>query len=118
MDKGLCGGIEMTFRVFERWDWEHDRGEGPLSPASPLPRSHAIAYYDYADRLYRVVMKNRCDIVVAHHASEDETEVFDYCCDEAGKILEKRSLDEGGNVVLIVRFSYDDGRGLVLETGW
>jgi hypothetical protein len=107
----------MAIRIFQRWDWEHDRGERPLPPDGDLPRSHAIAYYDYVDRLYRVVIKNRADIV-ARDASEDETDVFDYFCDEGGRIIEKRSLDEHGNVVLLVRFSYDESKGLVTETGW
>ena len=63
-------------------------------------------------------MRNRADIVLARPNPEDEIDVFDYFCDDDGRIMEKRSLDEDGNVVLIVRFTYDERKGLVTETGW
>ena len=44
------------------------------------------------------------------------TGIYDYFCGEAGTILQKRSLDENGKVVLIVDMSYSGDA--VTETAW
>src|SRR6266404_893774 len=93
----------MKMRFFKRWNWEYDYGEEELrSAVAPTP-PYAVAYYDTGKRLYRVE--------VIHSEGEGGTEasklVYDYFCDDNGQVIEKRSLNEIGAILLLVRFAYD-----------
>jgi YD repeat-containing protein len=106
----------MKVIVFQKWDWNLDRGEERLDEDEPLPLSHAIAYLDWRGFPYRVVVKNPSEIR-SLDSDEDEEFTYDYYYDDNGKIVEKRALDEGGNVDLIVRYEYD-GERRIAEIGW
>ena|SRR5688572_5582661 len=93
----------MKRRFFNKWNWEYDYGEEEL-PSEPGPDSpHAVAHYDGEGRLYRVVITR-----MAALGKPDTAQLtYDYFCDDTGRVLEKRSLDEFGMVVLLVRFIYE-----------
>ncbi len=109
----------MTKKIYKRWNWEHDCGEGPLRDDQPLPTEYAIAYFDHRGRLYRVMERVKLSI----DRSDDDplafdTFVYDYFCDENGRILQKRSLDAESEDGVIVDLAYDDEKGEVTETAW
>ncbi len=111
---------QLTRRVFERWNWERDVGEGELTDTDGAS-SFAMALYDYFGRLVRVYVKNPSECYRISDDSEDETTenyCYDYFCDDSGRIVEKRSLDDDGGIFLIVRYNYDASRGVVTETAW
>lgn len=114
--------MRLNARVFERWNWEHDIGEGEIADADiDSIRSCAIALYDFDGRLMRVYVKNAIFGHLLNAESRDaldELSVYDYFCDADGRIIEKRSLGDDGEIFLIVRFKYDTGRGIVTETAW
>lgn len=109
----------MTKRIFKRWNWEYDFGEEPLPDDQPLPPVYAIAYFDHRGRLYRVIARDK----VCIDRSDDDpsafyTSVYDYFCDDNGRILQKRSLDAENEDGVIVDLEYDDEKGEVTETPW
>lgn len=106
-------------RFFAEWDWELDRGRTQLDPKS-LPPSHAVALYDWEDRLYRVSVTRdpRIRPVPDAPSAEEGVVVYDYFSDPSGRVLEKRSLDEKGNVALIVRYQRDERTNEIIETAW
>jgi hypothetical protein len=90
----------MTKKYFKYWNWEFDFGEIEISGPETDSR-YAVAFYDYWKRLYRVELHN----VVAE---DDCIFIYDYFCDDAGNIIEKRALEEDGTTVdLIIRITYD-----------
>jgi hypothetical protein len=93
----------MKMRFFKRWNWEYDYGEEELRLAvAPIP-PYAVAYYDGEERLYRVeVMYSG-----GEGGKEADKLVYDYFCDNIGQVIEKRSLNEVGAILLLVRFAYD-----------
>lgn len=109
----------MTGNAFKRWNWEYDIGEQALPDGCSIPSEYAIAYYDYKRRLYRVVSRVKWspdrpeDGSSAYHTS-----VYDYFCDEDGRILQKRSMDDENENGVIVDLEYDDEKGEVTETAW
>jgi len=112
----------MRRRLFERWNWQFDYGECPIPEGESLPSRYAIAYYDRLDRLYRVEVcevRRRAGIRgVDEDQAEVEVFVYDYFCDEKGRILQKRALGRHGEVDLIVDYEYDLERNQVIETAW
>jgi hypothetical protein len=109
----------MIKKVFKRWNWEYDFGEEPLSDNRPLPPRYAIAYFDYRGRLYRVVSRTKCNPDLGDDdSSAFDTSVYDYFCDENGRILQKRSLDKESEDGVIVDLQYDDDKGEVTESAW
>jgi len=106
----------MKVIVFEKWDWNLDRGEGRLDEHAPLPTSHARVYLDWRGFPYRVVVRNPSEIR-SLDSDQEESFTYDYYYDDDGKVLEKRALDEVGNVELIVRYEYD-GERKIAEIGW
>lgn len=97
----------MTTKYYREWDWEIDQGVRPLEDVD-LPANHATAFFDYWGRLYRVVV-----------VEGDSRFVYDYFCDAAGRILEKRSVscEDATQVIMLVRFVYDDA-GSIREIAW
>jgi hypothetical protein len=91
----------MKRRYFERWNWEYDFGvtEIQTPPESGLP--YAVAYCDWEERIYRVEIRTGS----RSPQSGFTTAIYDYCWDDTGHLIEKRSLDETGSIVLIVRFT-------------
>ena len=89
-------------KFFRTWNWEYDIGEGEL-PAQPLPAPpYAVAYYDSRGRLYRAEI-----LEPPSPGVEGELRfVYDYFCDDSGRVLEKRALDTNLVVALIVSFVY------------
>jgi hypothetical protein len=109
----------MTKKIFKHWNWEYDYGEQPLPENQPLPPEYAIAYFDYKGRLYRVIARVKLSI----DRSDDDpsafyTSVYDYFCDENGRILQKRSLGDESDDGVIVDLEYDDEKQEVTETAW
>jgi hypothetical protein len=109
----------MTEKRFEKWNWEFDFGEHSIPAQGPLPARYAIASYDHRGRLYRVVQRVK---ELADYPDDDSGAfgiyVFDYFCDDDGRILQKRSLDQQGSVFLIVDFEYDFDRKEITEIAW
>jgi hypothetical protein len=112
----------MRRRLFERWNWQFDYGECPIPEDKPLPSTYAIAYYDRLDRLYRVEVVEVQTRAGVRGVGEDQAEVevfvYDYFCDVKGRILQKRSYGEQGEVDLIVDYEYDIENNRVIETAW
>lgn len=109
----------MIQRRFPSWNWQRDFGEGPISNDEPLPARYAIAYYDHRGRLYRLV----CRVKELADLSDDDPSayglyVYDYYCDFRGHILQKRSLDENGSIVLIIDYEYDVAKAQITEIAW
>jgi hypothetical protein len=55
--------------------------------------------------------------------SEDDpsayhTCVYEYFCDEGGRIVQKRSMDDENENGVIVDLEYDDEKGEITETPW
>jgi len=109
----------MKTQLFHDWNWQFDFGEKPISEDEIVPRLHASAYYDHRDRLYRVgVLKAPSGSGALKEREEPELAVYDYFCDQSGRVLQKRSLGEGAEVALIVDYEYDDATGSVTERAW
>lgn len=94
-------------RFFKSWDWESDRGVDELPAGQAAPPRGAVASYDFWNRLYRVTVRKA-----------EGTSHYDYLCDDAGRIVEKRSHDDAGHVAVIIRYAYDEGRNTVSEQVW
>jgi hypothetical protein len=109
----------MIEKRFDKWNWEFDFGECPIPTDRELPARYAIAYYDHRGRLYRVVQRIK---ELVDYSDDNPTAfgtyVYDYFCDGAGRILQKRSLDQHGSVFLIVDFDYDVDKKEVTEIAW
>ena len=109
----------MKMQIFQDWNWEYDFGEKPISENDNIPPLHAVAYYDDADRIYRVqVLRSPSGFGPLRESEKPELFMYDYFCDQNGRILQKRSLGENGEVVLIVDLQYDDTATIVTETAW
>ena len=103
----------MRKQLFHQWNWEFDYGVEPIDEREQLPENHAVAYFDRLGRLYRVEV---CGGSSANHPAGVFR--YDYFCDERGRILQKRSLDDNNEVFVIVDFDYDDQKSYVTETAW
>lgn len=109
----------MTKRFYRNWNWEFDYGVDPLPEGTPLDARYAIAYYDHLDRLYRVDIWDAPAVDGDTNQSGDfSLSRYDYFCDSKGHILQKRSLEDNGDVFLIVDLDYDDEQARVRETAW
>jgi YD repeat-containing protein len=97
----------MQLVRYRRWNWEFDYGEVEISTADPAPADYTDAQFDPWGRLVRAVC----------HDSGDHWS-YEYFCDEAGRVLEKRSYDEKGQLTVLVRIQYDLDAGLAIETAW
>lgn len=108
----------MTTQIFEYWDWQKDIGVNPIAEGQPAPPVHATAHYDHEGKLFRVEVLSsptgRRGLLVGE---EPDVSVYDYFCDSSGRILQKRSLGDTGEVTLIVDFEYGADR-TVKETAW
>jgi hypothetical protein len=93
-----------------------DCGEQQIDENATLPNSYARVLLDWRGFPYRVVARNPLEFRLLNSA-DDEEYVYDYFYDDAGRILEKRSLDSNGNVEMIVRSEYD-GENKIAEIGW
>lgn len=107
----------MSVRVYKSWDWEHDRAAGPIEEGERVPESRAIVHLDYRGLPYRVIVKNPTNIMPVE-ASGERTFVYDYFYGTDRRLLEKRSLDGQFQVVVIIRYDYDDAQRMVTETSW
>jgi hypothetical protein len=96
------------YKYFASWDWEHDIGKGELSSNEDLPGNHVKALYNYQGLVYRVIKTN---------AQKDIIYYYDYFYDDTGNIVEKRSLDNTGDIGIIVRYEYKNGKKIA-EIGW
>lgn len=104
-------------RVFYRdWNWESDKGIDPLPPNGSLPKRFAVAYFDYLDRLYRAEVWEQLSNGDVQEPRQFDVFRYEYFCDKAGKIVQKRSLGDEHEV--IVDFSYDSAGKRVTETAW
>jgi hypothetical protein len=109
----------MRQELFERWDWEADRGVRPLPEGTALPASYAAAYYDRLGRLYRVeVREQAAGPGVDTGRGTTESYLYDYFCDAGGRVIQKRALGPNDEVELIVDFEYDLEKSQVSETAW
>lgn len=112
----------MITRCFRSWDWEFDRGIGEVEVGQPLPAKHALAFYDWKSRLFRVELRNPVSplggSVEPNNDDSVDVTTYDYYCDCTGRILQKRSLGVADEVFLIVDLEYDDAAGLVKEIAW
>ncbi len=108
----------MIKRLYKRWNWEFDFGEEMLPNDGPLPATYAIAYFDYRGSLYRVVVRVELSIESDNDPSDFGMFVYDYFCDETGRILQKRSFDMESEDGIIVDMEYNDEKGEVTETAW
>lgn len=132
----------MTVKIFERWNWELDHGEGPLPQEAPLPEAFAIAYYDDAGYLLRVferikispfrhrrycqlagsVIKELSGSIPGQAGSGPEPAIralaYDYSCGTDGRVLQKRLLNENGLVVLVFDYEYLVGKNEAIKTVW
>jgi|688.fasta_scaffold618515_2 hypothetical protein len=96
----------MKTALFRDWDWEQDRGVTQITSDEASAGNFAEALFDWRGLVYRVFV----------HDSRDKF-AYDYFYDDKGHIVEKRSLDETGQTVIIVRYEYDGDRK-VAEVGW
>lgn len=106
----------MSSLLFERWNWERDEGEVKVPEAGIRPASFAEVLLDWRGLPYRVIVKNPPDFR-SLDSMQDETFVYDYYYDDKGQVVEKRSLDEDGKIIVIVRYEYE-GERKVAEVGW
>lgn len=107
----------MKQLVFRKWDWEHDKGIGPITGQLPPPASHVAVLYDDRGLPYRVRVQNPDDLKSLDRVHDDRTYVYDYTYDDDGRVLEKRALDANYDVALIVRYQYVSGKKTA-EVGW
>jgi hypothetical protein len=103
----------MKTRLFRRWNWEFDFGVDELAGGAPVPLTYAVAFYDQHDRLYRVELRSREEL---DGAGGKVSIMYEYFCGRDGRVLQKRSIDEHGDVQLIVDFEYSDTD--VTEIAW
>jgi hypothetical protein len=103
----------MKIKTYRRWNWEFDHGIDELSEAEARPLRHAVAFYDQHNRLYRVELRE-ADGTEGNVARM--TTSYDYYCAHDGRVLQKRSIGERGEVSLIVDMDYTDTD--VTETAW
>jgi hypothetical protein len=99
--------------IYEDWDWDNDVGIkllGETTAFPKLPVNCAVVRLDHWGRIYRV----------EHHQSNLVPSLFlyEYFCDDQGRVVEKRSLDEHQNVTLIVRIKYENGGNRIEEQSW
>lgn len=106
----------MKISYFETWDWNLDQGDSPIDKTDCLPKSHAKVFVDWRELPYRVVVNNP-SAIRSLNSPQDELFIYDYFYDDAGKVVEKRALDEAGDVLMIVRYEYE-GERKVSEIGW
>lgn len=102
----------MNKVIFKSWNWELDFGEGELRLSDHIPAKFAIAMYDFWGRLYRVE---------DHEKTDEDVEyvfIYDYFLNATGQIIEKRALDNEGNINLIVRIEYDLDGSRIEESCW
>jgi hypothetical protein len=101
-------------KIYKRWDWENDKGIELISNHDMLPEEYVIVNFDYRNLIYRIVEKVKTNII---DDNSIETWTYDYYYDDMKRLVEKRSLDESGNVSLIVHYVYKNGIR-VEEIGW
>ncbi len=106
----------MESLLFESWNRETDVGVGELDSSLPRPCSYAEVFLDWRALPYRVVVRNPRDMKSLDKV-DDEVFVYDYYYNDERKIVEKRSLDGEGRVVVIVRSEYDSEKKIA-EVGW
>ena len=105
--------------VYESWNWEFDYGVNPIQEGQPKPSRHAIAFHDDRGSLFRVVLLDSGVSNAADAKQQKRSNIYyDYFCDDSGRIVEKRSLDENFDLVVIVRYEYDTKRQVLTETAW
>lgn len=97
----------MRVDLYREWNWEFDFGVERIKSVEESPNKYAIAYYDNKERLFRV------DCVI-----EGQVSRYDYFCNERGRVIQKRALNDDGSVFIIVDLEYDDQREIVTEVGW
>jgi len=76
----------MKLKRFKSWDWEFDIGKDAPGPLNDT--DFAEAMYDNEDRLMRVLL----------HSLDGEVFVYDYFCNDDGRVCEKRSLNQDGTI--------------------
>lgn len=106
----------MSSSLYLYWDWENDKAETPIESAAAAQDGYVEVFLDWRGFVYRVMVHSQInpeDSARQLHA----TFVYDYFCDDQGRITEKRSLDNFGTVVTIVRYEYDKDKK-VAEIGW
>lgn len=109
----------MKTQMFRSWNWEFDYGEAPIPETEPVPAVHAVAFYDGRGRLYRVEERvSPSGFSFLKEGQEPDVYRYDYYCDETGRILQKRSLAEDGQVAIIVDFAYNDEAATLTQTAW
>jgi len=101
---------------FKRWNWEADVGEDPIINSNDLPKVYCKVMLDYRGFVFRVVEYGSDDFIVID-SDNNEITVYDYYCDDNGNVLEKRSLDDGGNIIIIIQSEYSNGNK-VAEIAW
>lgn len=92
---------------FKQWNWEFDFGEGEIPVEAGPPERYAEAHFDGWGRLVRVDCR---EPGVAWH--------IEYFCDQEGRVIEKRSYDEFGQLAVLVRIVYDPEAGVAVEEAW
>jgi hypothetical protein len=96
---------------YKSWNWEYDKGEDTNPPimnsSDNADNYYAEAYYDGRGYLFRV-----------KEFTSNDCSIYEYFCNDDGKIIEKRSLDDNGNVYVTVRYKYDENIKEIHETAW
>ncbi len=103
-------------KLFREWNWEFDYGVDEVAPGGSLPPSYAVAFYDHRGRLYRVEERQRPETTGIEGDDAKVTSSYDYFCTLDGRVSQKRSLEEGGEVHVIVDMEYTDAE--VTEVAW
>ena len=114
-NRSVGGKVAMT--VYRNWSWENDCGEEELPDIPETAESFAVVYRDDRGFPYRVVVHNPSDVIRSIDRNDDESFTYDYVYADDGSLIEKRSLDEDGDVFLIVR-RVMDANGTVRESAW
>src|SRR4051794_37846146 len=78
---GYKGAMQLV--RYRHWNWEFDYGEEELPVTESTPESYTDAHFDNWGRLVRAECHDKAD----HW-------YYEYFCDDAGWVLEKRSYDE------------------------
>lgn len=100
----------MKRLLFKKWNWQFDHGVSPLDDGKPIPADYCIAIEDDSNRLCRVIVHKSSDL----KSSEPPT-IYDYFCSSDGRVLQKRSYSDNGEIDLIIEYSYSEP-GWVVET--
>jgi len=108
---------EVAMTIYRSWSWECDCGEEELPNIPETGESFAVVYRDDRGFPYRVVVHNPSDVIRSIDRNCDEPFTYDYIYTDDGSLIEKRSLDENGDVFLIVR-RVSDANGTVRESAW